>query len=106
MTSVVHCKRDSYDIYIGRTYRGSPGGPFGNPFKIPTDGNREEVIEKYRQWLFGEDFKDYKQTQRTEIIRRIKNGELKDKILGCWCKPEACHGDLLADIVNNEYELI
>jgi hypothetical protein len=26
--------------------------------------------------------------------------ELKDKTLGCWCKPEKCHGDVLAEIPN------
>ena len=27
--------------------------------------------------------------------------ELKDKVLGCWCKPLACHGDVLADIADS-----
>ena len=26
--------------------------------------------------------------------------ELKGKFLGCWCKPEACHGDVIAEIVD------
>lgn len=26
--------------------------------------------------------------------------ELKGKVLGCFCKPKACHGDVLADLVN------
>ena len=25
---------------------------------------------------------------------------MKGKNLGCWCKPEACHGDILLDIIN------
>jgi len=25
--------------------------------------------------------------------------ELKDKVLGCYCKPEDCHGDILAELV-------
>ena len=39
---VVHCKRENYDIYIGR------GSKWGNPFVIGKDGSREEVVEKYR----------------------------------------------------------
>jgi hypothetical protein len=26
--------------------------------------------------------------------------ELKDKTLGCWCKPEKCHGDVLAALAD------
>lgn len=29
--------------------------------------------------------------------------ELKDAILLCWCKPNACHGDVIAEFVNNHY---
>lgn len=42
---VVHCKKDKYDIYIGRP------SIFSNPFVIGQDGNRKEVIEQYREWL-------------------------------------------------------
>lgn len=28
---------------------------------------------------------------------------LKGKTLGCWCKPEACHGDVLVELVT-KYE--
>ena len=26
--------------------------------------------------------------------------ELKGKVLGCWCAPQACHGDTLAELAN------
>ena len=28
--------------------------------------------------------------------------ELKGKILGCWCSPYACHGEVLAEIANSD----
>jgi len=28
--------------------------------------------------------------------------ELRGKILGCHCKPKACHGDILAEIADSE----
>ena len=28
-------------------------------------------------------------------------GELKGKVLGCFCKPKACHGDVLVELVND-----
>jgi hypothetical protein len=28
--------------------------------------------------------------------------ELKGKILGCWCSPKSCHGDVLSELANNK----
>ncbi len=81
MTRVVHCKRERYDFYIGRP------GPWGNPFVIGQDGTREQVIELYRAWL----------AKHPEIKARARL-VLRDKVLGCWCAPLACHGDVLAEV--------
>ena len=83
MTMTVHCKRESFDVYIGRPSK------WGNPFSIGKDGNREEVIQKYEQWI---------KTQ-PHLVSALH--ELKGKTLGCWCKPKACHGDVLARIADN-----
>ena len=83
MTTVVNIKtRAEYDVYIGR------GSKWGNPFRIGPDGTREEVIEKYRQMIL----------KRPDLLSAL--GELKDKALGCYCKPLACHGDVLAELAN------
>lgn len=80
-TSVVHCKKESYDVYIGRP------GPWGNPFEIGKDGTRREVIKKYRIWLLSQ----------KDLLARLE--ELKGKRLGCWCFPKPCHGDVLVEMV-------
>ena len=80
---VVHCKKDYYDVYIGRPTK------WGNPFVIGKDGTREEVVEKYELWL-----KD-----NTELVNEAKK-ELKGKTLACWCSPLACHGDVLIRVAN------
>jgi hypothetical protein len=82
MTRVVHCKKEKYDVYIGRPSK------WGNPFTIGKDGTREEVIKKYEIWI------------RTQPNLLKDLHELKDKILGCWCKPNNCHGDILARMIN------
>lgn len=46
MSRVVHCKKAAYDVYCGRPTR------WGNPFAIGKDGDRAEVIRKYKEWLF------------------------------------------------------
>lgn len=85
MNRVVHCKRESYDVYIGRPSK------WGNPFKIGLHGNRKEVLSLYRRWLLME-----AQTPLREAAKK----ELRGKILGCWCAPQACHGDILLEIAN------
>ena len=80
---VVHCKRDRFDVYIGR------GSKWGNHFAIGKDGTREQVIAKYRKWITA---------PRNWTLRRDLP-ELKGKVLGCWCAPKACHGDVLIELV-------
>jgi hypothetical protein len=83
MEYVVHCKKAKYDIYIGRPTK------WGNPYNIGRDGDRLEVITKYRYWLY----------RQPELLKAAKI-ELKGKVLGCWCAPLACHGDVLASVAN------
>lgn len=80
-TTVVHCKHDKYDVYIGR------GSIWGNPFTVGMYG-RKGAIQKYRQWL---------ETQ-PHLVKKIP--DLKGKRLGCWCRPFPCHGDVLAALAD------
>ena len=81
MVKVVHCQQYEYDIYIGH------GTIWGNPFVIGKDGNRKEVIDKYRIYAQG----------NKEILESLP--KLKNKVLGCWCKPKPCHGDVLKEMI-------
>jgi hypothetical protein len=81
-TRVVHCKRSTYDVYIGRPSK------WGNPFRLTKDQPREVCMAKYREWLMGQ----------PELLAAL--GELRGKVLGCWCKPLACHGDILAELAD------
>ena len=84
MTQVVNKYRDPYDVYIGR------GSKWGNPFRIGIDGTREDVIKQYRNWI---------QTQ-PHLLNSLE--ELRGKTLGCFCSPQACHGDILVELLNND----
>jgi hypothetical protein len=79
---VVHCKKEKYDVYIGRPSK------WGNPFTIGRDGDREECIRKFRDYVRG----------RPDLIRDV--GTLRGKTLGCWCHPLPCHGDVLVELAN------
>lgn len=73
--------------YIGR------GSYWGNPHSMYEAGEtREEVIRKFKY-----DF-DYDKFIKIDVSRVH---ELAGKRLGCFCKPKACHGDVLADFLNS-----
>lgn len=80
---VVHCKRSDFDVYIGRPSK------WGNPFIIGQDGSRDEVIKKYELWI----------KKQPHLMSSIS--ELKGKVLGCWCFPQPCHGDVLERLANS-----
>lgn len=89
---VVHCQKDKYDVYIGRPSQ------WGNPFshkpssiaEVKVD-SREEAIECFKNYLIA-----------TPWLVEAAKKELKGKILGCWCSPQSCHGEILAKIANSE----
>jgi hypothetical protein len=81
-TKVVHCKKAKFDVYIGRPSK------WGNPFKLRPGDSREKCLDDYRTWLMNQ----------PELLSAL--GELKGQILGCWCKPQSCHGDILAELAD------
>ena len=90
---------DSTNVYIGRAgvvfindVRFPPrASPFYNPYKIGIDGTRDEVIEKYRKYIL--------EKLNSDAVFKKQLLCLKGKTLGCWCKPEPCHGDVLLEIL-------
>lgn len=69
-------------IYVGRPSK------WGNPFIAGRDGTRKEVIAKYRVWLLADE----------TLIADLH--ELRGKDLVCWCSPQACHAEVLAELAN------
>lgn len=83
-TRVVH-KDEPHDVYIGRPSK------WGNPFYIGRNGTRDDVIRAYARWI------------RTQPQLLACLHELRGKVLGCYCKPKACHGDVLAKLADEGY---
>lgn len=89
---VVHCQRDLYDVYVGRP------SIWGNPhpvspkycYRCDAEHSRESAI-----LLFEEDVRS-----NPSLVAAVKS-KLKGKVLGCWCAPNPCHGDVLAKIAND-----
>lgn len=85
-TTVVNLRKEKYDVYIGRAGRGK-SGDWGNYAQGQT---REERIANYREYI----------KTRPDLLARLH--ELRGKRLGCFCKPLACHGDVLAELADRE----
>lgn len=83
--------------YVGHAgqYHDWPGSDFANPFYREASRNRERSIAHYRRWL----------DEHPELLRRIADGELTGRALGCWCAPLDCHADILAAKVNDGLNL-
>jgi hypothetical protein len=88
-TKVVHCKKEPYDVYIGRPSKW--GNPYtykrgtGARFIVPS---REEAVAAFKHWIL----------RQPKLLKALP--ELKGKTLGCWCSPYACHGDVLAELAD------
>ena len=81
ITRVVNVKKEECDIFIGRP------SVWGNPFVIGVDGSRSAVIDKYKHYL----------QKRKDLLSLLP--ALKGKTLGCFCKPQLCHGDVLVKLL-------
>lgn len=90
MTTVVNKYKHPYDVYIGR------GSKWGNPYSHLQGtqakyvvSNRQEAVDKFQEYiLYGEG---------QHLLNDLH--ELQNKTLGCFCKPQACHGDILVELV-------
>lgn len=67
-------------------------GKWGNPYVINVHGNREECVEKYRMDIMEDE----------EMQENVKM-ELTGKTLACWCAPKLCHGHVLLEIIDGEW---
>jgi len=103
MTTVVNINTNAkYDVYIGQAEH-DRDGYFGNPYNIGDNAtimghilyisDNEMQIYAYRLYFA------YRVSTDPEFRQRIRS--LKDKTLGCTCKPLPCHGDVIANFLNH-----
>lgn len=102
MTTVINIKKmprlvgtPDY-VYIGR------GSIYGNPFSwqngtgaLVMVNDREEAISSYLKWINGEITLEINPPTIEQILA------LEGKTLGCFCRPEWCHGDILKEIIED-----
>jgi len=90
---VVHCKKEPFDVYIGRP------SIWGNIFSHLTGkgdvevDSREDAVAMYELYIRG----------NKELRAQLYT--LKNKVLGCWCSPNECHGEVLRKLLLEIEEL-
>lgn len=98
---------DKNGTYIGR------GSVFGNPFThLPLDmtkakfqvATRDQAVDMYRGYALG-------QYEENEFFRLCLNALAEDHlrgkevVLGCYCAPQRCHGEIIAELATALAEL-
>ena len=78
------------NIYIARETRHHTRSTWCNPYRLKDHGyNREIVLDLFLNYFI----------QNKELIQCLP--DLKGKILGCWCAPNRCHGEILHIMAGN-----
>ena len=88
---------NNYPIYRGASILGNPYThlPVKDTKAMFQCKTREEAIEKYSEYfdiMYGNNIEFTKIID--EMYEKYKNGE--DVFLECYCKPQPCHGDIIA----------
>ena len=96
---VVNLNREQYEastmLYVGRFHRSKslflPVSPWANPFKLGEHAwTHEELVTKFRAWLLTQ----------PKLVAELPS--LRGKRLACWCAPQPCHADVIAELANAE----
>lgn len=93
-TRVVNLRAERYEVYIGRSIDGSRG-KFGNPYAVRQHclgcgqfhqdaASTLPCFEKY-----------FLHRLKTDLEFKLTVLGLEGKVLGCFCKPGPCHGDII-----------
>ena len=66
------------------------GSEWGNPYRLSAYGNcRRKVVDLYKEHILS----------TPNLAEKVK--ELRGKVLGCWCSPNLCHGEILHQLAGN-----
>jgi ribonuclease HI len=92
--NLVEWTKNKNHIYIGcnisRYVQGAIASKWKNPYREKKNVETYESLQKYEEYIKNN--------------KKLYNclDELDGKILGCWCKPKPCHGDILIKLLNEK----
>ena len=83
------------NLYIGRNMcfyvPGTIESKWHNPYVVGKKYTIDHALEKYKDHVLNSD-----------LINQLH--ELDGKTLGCWCKPGKCHGDVLQQLIESQFQ--
>jgi hypothetical protein len=85
---IIYCGRRNKEYHL-------PLSPWANPIRMHSDSAeaRAQAIEQYRAWIT---------TTEEGLALLPKLPQLRGRILVCWCKPKACHCDVLLELLGEK----
>lgn len=98
-TRAVNVYKEKYDVYMGRAGKGQDGY-FGNDHyvgycrKCQKNHTQEEAVEAFRA--------DFRVRIAVDDAYRAKIWQCQGKALGCFCKPRACHVDVIVEYLEGK----
>lgn len=95
---VVNLKNEPYTVYIGRPGHGEDG-ILGNPVRVNSHCDvcghmhteRGETLPCFEKYLRN-------RLQSSSAFRRVFMALDDEDVLGCFCKPNPCHGDIIVKV--------
>ena len=90
MHAILNIKTDDcrHAAYVARP------SPLGNPYAIGPDGNRNEVIARYHDWLTA------RIAERDPVVCTALLGIRLGQSLSCHCAPAPCHAAVIAEVLD------
>jgi hypothetical protein len=97
-TIIVNLRKEKCDVKITRTRDNKVPDPpafgwAGNPFSVEQYG-RERCIELHKEYFLKRVEEDEKFREAVLALKGLK--------LGCFCKPQACHGDTIKEWLDEQ----
>ena len=91
--TIGRARRGLGSLLPGQVYVGRPS-PLGNPYALGRDGSREQLIDRYRRWLWAQ-LQAPGSAQERELRRLLAQARSGELELLCWCAPLPCHAEVV-----------
>ena len=95
-----HWLTNPNNVYIGRDMThyvpGAVGSKWHNPYKEKEYPRLDDRLDMYKERIET----DPQKYDGKTLLESLD--ELRGKTLGCWCKPDPCHGDVIVQLLKSK----
>lgn len=105
---VTMTKKHLSPVQVANKVRGGSGeyvgrpSPLGNPYRLDSDGDRDQVCDQYEEW-FQAQYAACNEAFMAELLRLLDKYVVEGQLsLLCWCAPKRCHAGTIARFIEKE----